>query len=430
MQNKSRNIIFNIDWFVIFLYILIAGFGVLSINAVDHAHALKQIIWVSTSIPIIIITCSLNQSFYERFSGLFYLICILLLAGLFVFGETINGATAWYSFFGFFSIQPTEFSKIGVALIISNFLATPKLEMNKPSTLFIALGYLVVPLILIKLQPDDGSVLVFSAFFIGLLVYRVWMVKQLFLIGITFLILFILGIAYSDLIQYFYNNFYILIIGISCITLIIFIIFRFVFYINKPTIYLMAVMGILFCIGTIFASEAIFSNLKPHQKDRIEILFLDDTNKKIRNEKNGYNLYTAKSAIASGELYGKGYLKGDMPKGNIVPEQETDYIFTVIGEEWGFMGSSVFIMIYGIFLLRLFWLAHRQRTIFSSYFGYSVAGIFTVHFIINIAMVMGIFPTIGIPLPFLSYGGSSLWGFTLMLFIMIRLDAERMQVLR
>ncbi|MFV0238133.1 MAG: rod shape-determining protein RodA, partial [Flavobacteriales bacterium] len=350
-------------------------------------------------------------------------------AGLFVFGKTINGSTAWYSF-GSFSIQPTEFSKITVALIIGNFLATPKLEMNKPSTFFSIIAYLIVPLILIKLQPDDGSVLVFSAFFVGLLIHRIWMVKQLFLIGITFLTLFILGIVYSNFIQYLYKNLYLLIVIAFSIILIVFVIFRFIFLVKQSTLYLITILGIFFCIGTIFASEAIFSNLKPHQKDRIEILFLDDTDKKIRNEKNGYNLYTAKSAIASGELYGKGYLQGDMPKGNIVPEQETDYIFTVIGEEWGFIGSSIFIFIYGVFLLRLYWLAHRQRTIFSSYFGYSIASIFTVHFIINIAMVMGIFPTIGIPLPFISYGGSSLWAFTLMLFIMIRLDAERKQILQ
>ncbi len=429
MRTKSRNIIFNIDWFIILLYILIVGFGILSINAVDHDKALKQVIWLSACLPLIIVACSLNRAFYERFSGLFYMISVLLLAGLFVFGKTINGATAWYSF-GSFSIQPTEFSKIGVALMIGNFLATPKLEMNKPSTLFIALAYLAVPLILIKLQPDDGSVLVFVSFFTGLLIHHVWMMKQLFVLGIVFLTLFILGIAYSDYIQYLQNNIHILVIATLCLILIVFIVLRFIFYTRQSSIYFVTILGILFCIGTVFASEAIFSNLKPHQKDRIEILFLDDTDKKIRNEKNGYNLYTAKSAIAAGELYGKGYLKGDMPKGNIVPEQETDYIFTVIGEERGFIGSSIFIVVYGIFLLRLFWLAHRQRTIFSSYFGYSIASIFTIHFIINIAMVMGIFPTIGIPLPFISYGGSSLWGFTLMLFIMIRLDAERKQVLR
>ncbi len=429
MRTKSRNIIFNIDWFIILLYILIVGFGILSINAVDHDKALKQVIWLSACLPLIIVACSLNRAFYERFSGLFYMISVLLLVGLFVFGKTINGATAWYSF-GSFSIQPTEFSKIGVALMIGNFLATPKLEMNKPSTLFIALAYLAVPLILIKLQPDDGSVLVFVSFFTGLLIHHVWMMKQLFVLGIVFLTLFILGIAYSDYIQYLQNNIHILVIATLCLILIVFIVLRFIFYTRQSSIYFVTILGILFCIGTVFASEAIFSNLKPHQKDRIEILFLDDTDKKIRNEKNGYNLYTAKSAIAAGELYGKGYLKGDMPKGNIVPEQETDYIFTVIGEERGFIGSSIFIVVYGIFLLRLFWLAHRQRTIFSSYFGYSIASIFTIHFIINIAMVMGIFPTIGIPLPFISYGGSSLWGFTLMLFIMIRLDAERKQVLR
>ncbi len=429
MRTKSRNIIFNIDWFIIFLYILIVGFGVLSINAVDHDKALKQVIWLSASLPLIMVACSLNRAFYERFSGLFYIISVLLLAGLFVFGKTINGATSWYSF-GSFSIQPTEFAKIGVALMIGNFLATPKLEMHKPSTLFIALAYLAVPLLLIKFQPDDGSVLVFISFFTGLLIHQVWMMKYIFILGIVFLTLFILGIAYSDYIQYLQNNIHILVLATLCIILIVFIILRFIFYTKQSSIYLVTILGILFCIGTVFASEAIFSNLKPHQKDRIEILFLDDTDKKIRNEKNGYNLYTAKSAIAAGELYGKGYLKGDMSKGNIVPEQETDYIFTVIGEERGFIGSAIFIIIYGIFLLRLFWLAHRQRTIFSSYFGYSIASIFTIHFIINIAMVMGIFPTIGIPLPFISYGGSSLWGFTLMLFIMIRLDAERRQVLR
>lgn len=429
MQTKSRNIIFNIDWFTILLYTLIVGFGILSINAVDHEKAIKQIIWVTSSIPLIIVACSFNRGFYERFSGLFYIISVLLLAGLFVFGKKINGATAWYSF-GSFSIQPTEFAKIGVALMIGNFLATPKLEMNKPSTLFTAVAYLAVPLVLIKLQPDDGSVLVFTAFFTGLLIHEVWMTKQLFILGTIFLTLFILGIVYADFIQYLKSNLHLLAIATLSIVLVVFIIFRFIFYIKESAIYLIAILTILFCIGTIFASETIFSNLKPHQKDRIEILFLDDTDKKVRNEKNGYNLYTAKSAIAAGELYGKGYLKGDMPKGNIVPEQETDYIFTVIGEERGFIGSSIFIIVYGIFLLRLFWLAHRQRAVFSSYFGYSIASIFMIHFIINIAMVMGIFPTIGIPLPFISYGGSSLWGFTLMLFIMIRLDAERKQILR
>ncbi len=429
MQTKSRNILFNIDWISIFLYLLIVSFGVLSINAVDNSKATKQIIFVLSSFVIIIMSLSLKRTFYERFSGIFYIISILLLSGLFIFGKTINGATAWYSF-GSFSLQPTEFSKIGVALIIGNYLSTPKLDMEKQTTLFVCLLYLIIPLILIKLQPDDGSVLVFTSFFVGLLVHRVWMVKQLFIFGIIFITLFVIGIAYSNEIQFLQDNTHILLIVIVIIYLIIFIILRFILYIKQSSIYLITILSILSCIGIIFASEGIFSNLKPHQKDRIEILFLDDTDKKVRREKNGYNLYTAKSAIAAGEMYGKGYLKGDMPKGNIVPEQETDYIFTVIAEEWGFIGSSIFILTYGIFLLRLFWLAHRQRSIFSSYFGYSIASIFSIHFIINIAMVMGIFPTIGIPLPFISYGGSSLWGFTIMLFIMIRLDSERKQILK
>jgi len=429
LQVKNRNILPNIDWLTILLFFTLVVFGLLSINAVNHMKAMKQLISVLAGLPLIFIALSLSQSFYERFAGIFYLLTILLLIGLFFFGKNINGATSWYSL-GSFSLQPTEFAKIGTALMIANLLNTPKLEINRPITLMRVLSYWALPLLLIKMQPDDGSVLVFSGFLVGLFVHRVWMVKPILIIGLTFIILFIIGISFSNLVVFFKANELLFSMLIFSVFLFIFTLMRFIFYIKKFSIYLLSCLGVFICFGIIFTSHIIFNSLKPHQKDRIDILFLDDTNKKTRNEKNGYNLYTSKSAIAAGEFYGKGYMKSDMARGNIVPEQETDYIFTIIGEERGFVGSTLFIIIYGIFLMRLFWLAHRQKIIFSSYFGYTIASIFLIHFTLNIAMVMGLFPTIGIPLPFISYGGSSLWGFSLMVFIMIRLDAERKQILR
>lgn len=403
--------------------------GILSINSVDSSKAVKELMWFVISIPVIITCLSLDRMFYEKWSGVIYIISVLLLAGLFTpLGKEINGNRAWYVF-GPISLQPTEFAKLGTALMVGNYLTTPKLDTGSYKTLFTCFLIIAVPLLLIKAQPDDGSVLVFSSFFVGLLAHQVYFIKQLFIIGLVFLTLFIMGISMSGPITYLNDNLDVLGIIIGVLCLVAFLVLKNIYYERSPLVYGLVIGGIIICFATVFASDRIFSKLKPHQKDRIEILFLDDTDKKVRFEKHGYNLFTAKSCIASGELWGKGYKKGDITDGKIVPEQETDYIFTTIGEQFGFIGSSIFILAYGSFLIRLFWIAGRQRSIFASYFSFSIASVFTLHFIINIGMVLGIIPTIGIPLPLMSYGGSSFLAFTMMLFIMVRLDAERKNTL-
>ncbi len=370
----------------------------------------KQFIWILLSFFLIIIILAIDKKFYEQFSGVFYIISILSLIGLFLFGKNINGATSWYSF-GSFAIQPAEFAKAATSLAIANYLNERNQDLRKLANQLKAFGIIFLPAILITLQPDPGSALVYGSLI--LVLYRFGLPLYYLIIGLIAIILFISTLYFG-----YINT---LIITIIIITLLFF----YLNYKNKNFIRKNWFRFILLYFFTglfIFSVDFVFNNVfEQRHRDRFNILL----GKNIDDQGIGYNTAQSVITISSGGFNGKGFLQGDRTQGNFVPEQQTDYIFSTIGEEWGFLGSGFVILLFMAFLLRLLYIAERQKSIFSKVYAYATVAIFFFHFTINIGMVIGILPTIGIPLSFFSYGGSSLWGFTVLLFILIRLDADR-----
>ena len=370
----------------------------------------KQFIWILLSFFLIIIILAIDKKFYEQFSGVFYIISILSLIGLFLFGKNINGATSWYSF-GSFAIQPAEFAKAATSLAIANYLNERNQDLRKLANQLKAFGIIFLPAILITLQPDPGSALVYGSLI--LVLYRFGLPLYYLIIGLIAIILFISTLYFG-----YINT---LVITIIIITLLFF----YLNYKNKNFIRKNWFRFILLYFFTglfIFSVDFVFNNVfEQRHRDRFNILL----GKNIDDQGIGYNTAQSVITISSGGFNGKGFLQGDRTQGNFVPEQQTDYIFSTIGEEWGFLGSGFVILLFMAFLLRLLYIAERQKSIFSKVYAYATVAIFFFHFTINIGMVIGILPTIGIPLSFFSYGGSSLWGFTVLLFILIRLDADR-----
>ncbi len=370
----------------------------------------KQLIWITISIVIIIVLLFLDTRFYIQFSSIIYLISIASLIGLFLFGKTVNGATSWYAI-GNFSIQPSEFSKIGVALGIAKLIGDKQFDMKLLSNQFKALLIIFIPAILIILQPDQGSALVFLAFFF--VFYREGLPRVYILIGALLLILSIIIIKYGFLLVF---------IGITIIFTFILIYINHKNKYNLRKFWLQYIAIYFFASIFTFGTHYIYNNKLPQRhKDRIDLALniIKDTKGK------GYNTLQSEIAIGSGGLFGQGYLKGSQTHGKFVPEQDTDYIFSAIAEEWGFIGSTFVILLYMFFIFRIIKMADKQKSKFSRIYGFGIASIFLIHFTINVGMVIGIVPTIGIPLPFMSYGGSSLWAFTILLFIFIRLDANK-----
>ncbi len=421
MRSQRNNILLQIDWTLIILYLLLISFGWMNIYSAassENHHEIfdfatrygKQIIWIGLSFVICVFLLFIESSFYEKFAAYIYLFCMLLLAGLFVIGKNINGATSWYAI-GSFSLQPTEFAKTGTILALARLLNERKFSfaplINKVKTFVI----ITIPAILITLQPDPGSALVYISFI--LLFYKEGLHPSILIIGTGAIALFLATLVFG----YVY-----VIAGILLLTLLI------LFYlikIRKKSLRFEwpKILGILLTIiGYIYSVYYVFNYVfKQRHRDRFNILLgLSNDTKNI-----GYNTYQSIKTIASGGFWGKGFLQGDRTQGKFVPEQDTDYIFSTIGEEWGFWGSALTILLFMTFILRIIYLAEQQKTKFSSVYGYGVACVFFFHVLINIAMVIGLFPTIGIPLPFFSYGGSSLWGFTMLLFIFIKLDASK-----
>jgi len=416
---SRNNTIFKIDWISVILFAALICCGWLSIystTVIDTDQSFfnlstlygKQLIFILLSVVIVIFILSIESKFYERFSSIFYVISLLSLFGLLFFGKTINGQMAWYSI-GSFTIQPAEFAKAAVALAIAKYLSELNVDLKKLKYQFSAFVILLIPIGLILLQPDAGSALVFFSFFIAL--YREGLPGFYIWIGLLAILFFAS----------------VLLIGSTITAAITIVIFGSIIYIlkkQKRKILPLFVVGVL-SIGFIFSVNFLYNNvLKPHQKERFEVLVNLEENKKG----SGYNLYQSIIAIGSGGITGKGFLEGYSKQGGFVPEQETDYIFTSIAEEWGFLGSIFIIGLFIAFMLRILFLAERQKKPFSRIYGYGVFGIFFIHFFINLGMVMGLVPTIGIPLPLISYGGSGLWGFTILVFIFIKLDSERQKL--
>lgn len=422
MYSERKNI-FKIDWTLVLVYIFLVGFGLANILSSSISgenislfdfNALygKQFIFILLSLLVIIITLTIEVKFYERFSSIFYLVCIFFVLGLFIFGKEVNGALSWYSFNNL-TIQPSEFMKVGTALAVAKFISDIQTNMKKISDQLKLLLIIVLPLMLIILQNDTGTSIVFCSLFFVL--YREGISQIYLLIAFIILSISILTIKIS--------------ISTAILLSLIIILLNYLYKKKKSRRFINSSMIFLFCIFISFLTDYSYKNiLKTHQRNYISVwLNLEKDPIKIKQMKRTilYNLNESEKAISSGGLTGKGYLEGTRTIGNFVPEQHSDYIFSTVGEEWGFVGSSFIIILYIILILRIVALSELQKNHFSRIYGYSVASIIFIHFMINIGMVLGLTPTIGIPLPFLSYGGSSLLAFTLLLFIFIRLDANR-----
>lgn len=421
MRSRKKNIFYGIDWVLILLYLILIFIGwinIYSATITENNITLinfsteygKQLIWIGFSFPLILIILLFDAKFYERFSSIIYLISLASLAGLFILGKNINGATSWYDLGGL-SIQPSEFVKATTALAMAKLVSDKQFNLKKWNTQIQAFLILFFPAILITLQPDPGSALVYTAFIFVL--YREGLPVYYITIGFISLFLFIITLYFGYL--------YIL---LGTLFLFLLILLYFNFYrkkaLKKGWIKILGIylVSALFIFSVDFVFNKVFEQ---RHRDRFNILL-----GKTQDIKSiGYNTNQSVTTIASGGLTGKGFLDGERTQGNFVPEQQTDYIFTTVGEEWGFIGSSLVVLLFIIFLLRIIYISERQKSKFSRVYGYSITAIFFTHFTINIGMVLGLLPTIGIPLPFFSYGGSSLWGFTVLLFIFIRLDANR-----
>ncbi len=413
----------GLDAWSVFFYICLVAFGWFNIFAAVYdiggtkpmfafsMNSTRQLIWIGTSIVLIIIILALDYQFYDTYAYLFFLVIIFLLLVVLIVAKEVNGNSAWIEI-GAFKLQPTEFAKLITALSLAKYLSSPLARQNsREHYLFLGL-ILGLPTLLILLQGDAGSAMVFGAFI--LVLYREGQMPSWLLFGgILMIILFVLSLAVDNLMY--------LVIPILIVTLFLILQskrnYRFIGY---------TLVASCVLVFYIFSAKYVFTNvLKKHQKERILVLLDEDADPNAKNVR--YNLEQSLIAIGSGGWAGKGFLEGTQTKLKYVPEQSTDFIFCTVGEEYGWLGSVGLIVLYMLLFGRLITLAERQNDKFARIYGYSVASILFFHFAINISMTIGLFPVVGIPLPYISYGGSSLWAFTILLFIFLKLDAHREQ---
>ena len=414
---QGNRFFFNVDWITILIFVALCTIGFINIYASvynpDTADVFdfssnygKQLIFILTALILGFSILLVDAKFFSVFSPIIYGATILLLLAVLVVGRNVAGNQAWIPL-GSFRLQPSEFAKFGAALLMARYISTfnPKLRDFK-SIAFAAL-IVLLPLGLIMLQPDTGSALVFLSFMFPL--YREGLSGYFLLIFLGMIVLFI-----ADFLM-----------PMGLIIFIIVMVSAFFIYQNrrKQKMIFTIVLAAIVSIAYLYVVKLTYTKvLEPHQRSRIEIMLGLKTDPKGA----GYNVIQSKIAIGSGQTLGRGFLQGTQTKYGYVPEQSTDFIFSTIGEEWGFVGCSVVIGLYCFMLLRVINLAERQRSTFSRVYGYCVASIIFFHVFINIGMTIGIIPVIGIPLPFISYGGSSLWSFSVLLFIFLKLDANRM----
>jgi len=466
---RTSDIINNIDWITVIAYFVLVVLGWANIYAAvyneDHISIFdisqrygKQLIWISVAIVLIIAILLIESKFYEYFAYIVYLAMIFLLIAVLLFGTKVHGARSWFEF-GPIRFQPAEFAKLTTALALAKFLSTFGINISKVKDLSIAGLIVFVPVALIILQNDTGSALVFTSFII--VFYREGLWTWLIILGIMLSTLFI-SVLMIDIFYVFLvlppltliifhvlekNRTYTITAFIVYIVVngILYLINKYTFAIDPTYTILISVVltimifsfpaykfkikffGILsiILIGLMafsFSADYLFYNvLEKHQRTRINVLLgLEEDPSGV-----GYNVNQSEIAIGSGGVFGKGYLQGTQTKYDFVPEQDTDFIFCTVGEEWGFFGTTTIIGLFLFLLLRIIYMAERQKSKFSRLYGYGVASILFFHIVINIGMTIGLAPVIGIPLPFFSYGGSSLWSFTILLFIFIKLDASR-----
>ncbi|NBT87477.1 MAG: rod shape-determining protein RodA [Flavobacteriaceae bacterium] len=413
MRYRQRNS--KIDWWIVLLYFALVGFGWLNIYSASMSDTQniwdvtqiysKQLIWILLSVVLIIFILAVEAKFYERFSSLIYLFALAALVGLYVFGQTVNGATSWYAFGGF-SIQPSEFAKTATALALGKFVGDIQTNIRSWQDQWKSLLIMLLPALLIIPQPDPGSALVYLAFILPL--YREGL-NYLFLTFAAALGLLFIGTLLLE------------VQGIALLLLLVLGLYlwnqkrkRIRIKWGQSLIIFALAIGFAYSVNYVF-----YSVFEQRHRDRINLVL----GKTVDSNSIGYNTHQSEIAIGSGRWWGKGWLQGTQTKGNFVPEQHTDYIFSTVGEEWGFIGSLFLISLFVALILRVLYRAEKQKSIFGRVYGYSVASILFIHFMINIGMVIGLLPTVGIPLPFISYGGSGLWGFTILLFIFVKLDS-------
>lgn len=474
-MQRRVNIWSNIDWLTVAMYLVLVFLGWINIYAAvyneDH-HSIfdfsqrygKQLIWIAAALVIAFIVFIIDINFYSYFAYIVYGLMILLLIAVLIFGKEVHGAKSWFEI-GRFRIQPAEFAKIATALVLARYLSSYNVQINTLKSYLRVAAIILIPSLLILLQNDTGSALVYFVFI--LVLYREGISESILLLGLFVVILFILALVLEKLIIIFLS------------IAIVFIIFWFlnrrlknvgigigILFLTSAVLYginevlsmglsyyyiILAALGIsglvyiilairykiknvalllVFLIGSVlltYSVDYVFNNfLEPHQQKRINVVL------GLESDPYGveYNVNQSKIAIGSGGLYGKGFLRGTQTKFDFVPEQSTDFIFCTIGEEWGFMGTFFVVSLFVFFLYRLIGIAERQRSPFSRIYGYGVVSVLFFHIVINIGMTIGLVPVIGIPLPFFSYGGSSLWAFTILLFIFLRLDASRLELLK
>ena len=396
----------GLDKIGLLLYVLIVLFGIANVYSVNDDSGIKQAIWFGISLFVMFLIFFVRGSLFDSLAPIAYIIGVVLLVGIFPFGKEINGQRNWYVF-GPISLQPVEFVKIAISLMVASYAGNSIFSLKNKNSLITSFVIIGIPGLLVLLQPDVGSLMVFMAFVIAL--YREGLSGWIFVLGFTIVTIFLLALVVEP----------IYIIGVSSL-LILAVAYFGKIKLNVGSIsILVGVLGFISAIS--FGAPEVMSKLPKHQRERIEVLFKGE---KAFRDTAGYNLLYSKTAIGSGGLLGKGYNEGSVTQGQFVPEQRTDYIFCTVGEEWGFVGSSILVVIYTIYIARIYYLAEEQKNTFNRAFGYCFASILMMHFVINVGMVMGLFPTVGIPLPYFSYGGSSLLAFSIMTAIFFRLNYE------
>lgn len=467
-QSLTRNPIASVDWVLLSMVIALMAIGWVMIYAAGYGQGYpdslsdwflrtpvgKQTIFIIISLGLLLCTLVIDHRFWRNGAFIVYGLTLLMLIGVLIFGKEVKGARSWYGLFGF-SLQPSEFAKFGATLAVASFLAGYRGQVRNMQTWAIAIGFFAVPAVLILLQPDAGSALVFSG--LMLILYRAGLNASLFVLAFAAAILLIMGFVFPP------SRIGLILLGFSLLVLafqfektrwyfmlgIVGMAVAIHFYLQEGSMwYLPLALAVTAFIGlgvywytkrksnlvggltafilggtTLAAiSNFLFNSLASHQQDRINVWLQPS---KCDPRGSLYNVLQSKMAIGSGGWQGKGFLEGTLTKLQYVPEQTTDFIFCTVGEEHGFLGAFLVISLFVALLFRLVSLAERQRSLFAQYYMYGVAGILFIHFLTNIGMTMGLMPIIGIPLPFISYGGSSLIAFTLIMGVALRLDATR-----
>ncbi|HEY4323486.1 MAG TPA: rod shape-determining protein RodA [Mucilaginibacter sp.] len=420
INNNQRSFFFNVDWVTVFIYLTLCTIGWFNIHAAvfDERHPSifdggtdysKQLYFIIVSIFVGIVILLLESRFITALAPAFYGVSVFLLMLVLVIGRNVGGNQAWISLGGGFRLQPSEFAKFTTCLLLARYLSGTNVKISDLRSFLIAAAIIGVPMVLILLQPDMGSTLVFYSLIFVL--YREGLSPYALIISGLFIALFLAAVLYSPL----------YVVAVICVlTFILILIVK-----RNRKLVMTLLTGLAICVAFVFSVKFIYNHvLKPHQKVRIDLVL--GITSDLRGK--GYNVNQSKIAIGSGKFWGKGYLHGTQTKYSFVPAKSTDFIFCTVGEEWGFAGSLVVLGLYLFLILRVIYIAERQRSPFSRIYGYGVASVIFFHVMINIATTIGLAPVIGIPLPFISYGGSSLISFTLFLFVLLKLDSNRMGI--